>query len=98
MQLFGNPVSVNVVEFIASLGFLACLYDTNPGWAFTTLLDASVAESYNWCTVHHSAYDILLFAGIAVVAACLFQGKLASLLVLVTGEEYGTMGGWSQSP
>lgn len=40
---------------------------------------------YNWCTVEHKPWDIILFAGVAVVVACLAQGPFASLIVLVSG-------------
>lgn len=46
----------------------------------------SGAEAYNWCTVEHKGWDAILFAGIAVVVACLSQGPYSSLIVLVAGE------------
>ena len=44
------------------------------------------ADDYNWCAVPHRPWDTLLFAGIAVVIACLSQGPYSSLIVLVAGE------------
>ena len=44
------------------------------------------ADDYNWCAVPHRPWDTLLFAGIAVVFACLSQGPYSSLIVLVAGE------------
>jgi hypothetical protein len=43
------------------------------------------ADAYNWCIVPSSSYDVVLFGGLAVVIACLLQGKLASLMVLLAG-------------
>ncbi|KAF8065728.1 NHX8 [Scenedesmus sp. PABB004] len=40
---------------------------------------------YNWCIVPSSSYDVTLFGGVAVVLACLLQGKLNTLMVLVAG-------------
>lgn len=44
------------------------------------------ADDYNWCVVPHRPWDVLLFAGMAVVVACLSQGPYSSLIVLITGE------------
>lgn len=44
------------------------------------------ADDYNWCVVPHRPWDTLLFAGIAVVVACLSQGPYSSLIVLIAGE------------
>ena len=41
--------------------------------------------AYNWCIVPESSYDVVLFGGLAVVLACMLQGKLASLVVLIAG-------------
>ena len=46
---------------------------------------ASGADAYNWCTVHESSYDVILFPAIAVVLACLFQGRYSTTLVLLAG-------------
>jgi hypothetical protein len=43
------------------------------------------ADSYNFCIVPNSSYDVTLFGGLAVVLACLLQGKLNTLMVLVAG-------------
>jgi hypothetical protein len=43
------------------------------------------ADDYNWCVVPHRPWDTLLFAGMAVVVACLSQGPYSSLIVLVAG-------------
>jgi len=40
---------------------------------------------YNWCTVEGKSWDVILFAGIAVVVACLSQGPYSSLIVLMAG-------------
>jgi hypothetical protein len=42
-------------------------------------------DSYNFCIVPNSSYDVVLFGGLAVVLACLLQGKLNTLMVLVAG-------------
>jgi hypothetical protein len=47
---------------------------------------ACFADSYNFCIVPNSSYDVVLFGGLAVVLACLLQGKLNTLMVLVAGE------------
>jgi hypothetical protein len=44
------------------------------------------ADDYNWCVVPHRPWDTLLFAGMAVVVACLSQGPYSSLIVLIAGE------------
>jgi hypothetical protein len=36
--------------------------------------------------VRDSGYDAVLFAGLAILLACLFNGKFSSLWVLITGE------------
>ena len=48
--------------------------------------ESCAADDYNWCAVPHRPWDTLLFAGIAVVIACLSQGPYSSLIVLVAGE------------
>lgn len=45
------------------------------------------AGAYDWCTVPDSSYDVVLFGGLAVVLACLLQGKLNTLMVLVAGNQ-----------
>ncbi|CAL5219904.1 g1831 [Coccomyxa viridis] len=42
-------------------------------------------ESYNWCTVPDSSYDVLLFPAIGVTLACLFQGRFSTTAVLIIG-------------
>lgn len=44
------------------------------------------AAEYDWCTVPDSGYDALLFPAIAVVLACLFQGRMSTTLVLIAGQ------------
>jgi hypothetical protein len=39
--------------------------------------------------VPNSSYDVVLFGGLAVVLACLLQGKLNTLMVLVAGAAVG---------
>eukprot|EP00879_Flechtneria_rotunda_P004544 GHRR01004799.1.p1 GENE.GHRR01004799.1~~GHRR01004799.1.p1 ORF type:complete len:1688 (+),score=648.93 GHRR01004799.1:153-5216(+) len=41
--------------------------------------------AYDWCVVPNTSYDVVLFGGLAVVMACLLQGKLNTLMVLVAG-------------
>lgn len=48
-------------------------------------LACMLAGNYNWCTVEHKPWDIILFAGVAVVVACLSMGPFASLIVLLAG-------------
>lgn len=43
------------------------------------------AGAYNWCIVPNTSYDVVLFGGVAVVLACLLQGKLNTLMVLLAG-------------
>ena len=45
------------------------------------------AVDYDWCTVPESGYDALLFPAIAVVLACLFQGRYSTTLVLIAGAD-----------
>jgi hypothetical protein len=40
---------------------------------------------YDWCTIPESGYDALLFPAIAVVLACLLQGRMSTTLVLIIG-------------
>lgn len=47
--------------------------------------ESCAADDYNWCVVPHRPWDTLLFAGIAVVIACLSQGPYSSLIVLIAG-------------
>ncbi|KAL0035986.1 hypothetical protein WJX77_010179 [Trebouxia sp. C0004] len=43
------------------------------------------ADNYDWCIVPDTGYDVILLAGIAVVVACICQGRLSNLMVLVAG-------------
>ena len=43
-------------------------------------------DNYDWCIVPDTGYDVILLAGIAVVVACICQGRLSNLMVLVAGE------------
>lgn len=43
------------------------------------------ADNYDWCIVPDSGYDIIVFAGVAVVVSCLFRGKFSNLMILVAG-------------
>ncbi|KAK9788845.1 hypothetical protein WJX73_003600 [Symbiochloris irregularis] len=40
---------------------------------------------YNWCVVPNSGYDAILFAGVALLAACLLQGKFSALWIMAAG-------------
>lgn len=42
-------------------------------------------DEYNWCPVKEKGWDVILFAGIAVVVACISQGPYSSLIVLLSG-------------
>eukprot|EP00884_Botryococcus_braunii_P001577 jgi/Botrbrau1/1141/Bobra.0162s0032.1 len=42
-------------------------------------------DNYNFCVVPHTGYDALLFAGIAIIAACVLRGKFSALYVLLAG-------------
>lgn len=42
-------------------------------------------DGYHYCTVPHSGEDAILFIGVAVVAACVLRGKLATTLLLGAG-------------
>jgi len=46
--------------------------------------------------VPSTSYDVTLFGGLAVVLACLLQGKLNALMVLAAGVSAlgGGVGGW----
>ena len=44
------------------------------------------ADAYDWCTVPEQPWDVILFAGVAIVVSCVWQGSYQSLLVLVSGE------------
>ena len=44
-----------------------------------------VAAEYDWCIVPDSGYDVIVFAGVAVVVACLFRGKFSNLMILIAG-------------
>ena len=43
------------------------------------------AAEYDWCTVPDSGYDVIVFAGIAVLVACCFRGKFSNLMILIAG-------------
>ena len=45
------------------------------------------ADNYNWCTVHDTSYDVLLFPAIGVTLACLFQGRFSTTAVLIIGAQ-----------
>lgn len=51
----------------------------------STLKSLSAADNYDWCIVPDSGYDIILFAGVAVVVSCLFRGKFSNFMILVAG-------------
>ncbi|KAK9840543.1 hypothetical protein WJX81_000451 [Elliptochloris bilobata] len=42
-------------------------------------------ENFNWCTVPKHGQDAVLFAGVALLAACLFSGQFFALAVLLAG-------------
>lgn len=44
-----------------------------------------IAEAYDWCIVPDSGYDAVVFAGVAVLAACCLQGKFSALWILLAG-------------
>ena len=46
-----------------------------------------VADYYDWCTVPDKGYDAILFAGVALIAGCILQGKYSALWVLIAGEQ-----------
>lgn len=50
-----------------------------------TLAPPPPTDSYHYCTVPYSGEDAILFVGLAVVAACLLRGKLATTLLLAAG-------------
>ncbi len=43
------------------------------------------AGEYDWCIVPDSGYDVIVFAGIAVLVACCFRGKFSNLMILIAG-------------
>ena len=45
------------------------------------------AGEYDWCIVPDSGYDVIVFAGIAVLVACCFRGKFSNLMILIAGME-----------
>ena len=53
------------------------------------------ADEYDWCIVPDSGYDVIVFAGIAVIVACCFRGKFSNLMILVAGMSRGTLAGHS---
>lgn len=44
-------------------------------------------DNFNFCVVPHTGYDAVLFAGIAIVAACILRGKFSALYVLLAGTQ-----------
>ncbi len=52
-----------------------------------TLRCGCVADNYDWCIVPDTGYDVIFLAGIAVVVACICQGRLSNLMVLVAGRQ-----------
>lgn len=42
-------------------------------------------NSYNFCPVPNSGQDAILYAALALVAACLLQGRLSALWVFIAG-------------
>lgn len=50
-----------------------------------TLPNPHNTDGYHYCTVPHSGEDAILFIGVAVVAACVLRGKLATTLLLGAG-------------
>ena len=48
------------------------------------------ADEYDWCIVPDSGYDIIVFAGVAVVVSCLFRGRFSNLMILVAGMPLGS--------
>ena len=53
------------------------LFDTTCYWP---------ADGGHFCIVPHSGYDAVLFAAVAIVLACVLQGKFFSLWIFVAGE------------
>lgn len=47
------------------------------------------AENFNWCTVPKHGQDAVLFAGVALLTACLFSGQFFALAVLLAGAQAG---------
>lgn len=45
------------------------------------------AGEYDWCIVPDSGYDVIVFAGIAVLVACCFRGKFSNLMILIAGTD-----------
>ena len=45
----------------------------------------SPAENFNWCVVPKHGQDAVLFAGVALLTACLFSGPFFALAVLLAG-------------
>ena len=45
------------------------------------------AENFNWCTVPKHGQDAVLFAGVALLTACLFSGQFFALAVLLAGAQ-----------
>ena len=55
-------------------------------WTCAQISDVPCADAYDWCTVPAQPWDVILFAGIAIVVSCVWQGSYQSLLVLISGE------------
>lgn len=55
------------------------------------VLLVSYTENYNWCIVPDSAYDAVLFAGVALLVACVVSGRLSAVWVLVAGASWGVI-------
>jgi len=53
---------------------------------FAESTDVPFTDAYDWCTVPEQPWDVILFAGIAIVVSCVWQGSYQSLLVLISGE------------
>ena len=43
------------------------------------------AGEYDWWIVPESGYEVIVFAGIAVLVACCFRGKFSNLMILIAG-------------
>lgn len=48
-------------------------------------LASACAGRYNYCPVPDSGQDAVLYAGVALLAACLLQGRLSALWVFICG-------------
>ena len=56
------------------------------------------SEQFHWCVVPESGQDVILFVGLAVVAACVLRGKLGTTMLLLAGAGWvdGRMGLWKR--